>query len=207
MPLTTPDRVLSWVKKDTTFDPARQDELARCIAAATSILARVTGRQMERVTRSLSLNGNDACGKDGELLFLPKGDRYVLHTTGPNLITVTENGSSLAMLTGYTNAAGCLVVDANVDRPCQLIRTTGYWTPGYQNILVGYKCGWTVDDGADPQPVPDYVIQLANCVAWKLFQEPAWLGKLNVSNAGSAVTLSSDLPPEEAAILSSLVIR
>ena len=79
MPLTTLDRVLQWTKKDD-FAPERNAELIRCIAAASRMLTRITGRQLERVTRSISLDGYAAVGVFDDVLYLPVGDRPVLHT-------------------------------------------------------------------------------------------------------------------------------
>lgn len=205
MPLTTVDRVLSWVKKDNTFDPSRQSELERCIASASRVLARITGRQLERVTRSFSLDGNDMSGC-GDVLRLPRGDRPVIHTTTPNLVTVTEDGVALTVATGYSVSAGVILRGANADSPCELIRNGCAWSPGFQNILVGYKCGWALDVTDDPQPVPEDVIQLANCMAWMMLVEPSWIGKQNVSAAGAAVSISSDLPAYEAEVLMRLTV-
>jgi hypothetical protein len=204
MPLTTVDRVSSWAKKDV--DASRQDELARCIAAASDVLAGITGRSIERVTRSIFLDGCEATGKASEILYLPMGDRPVIHS-GTDLVTVSENGISLAVVTGYTTSDAVIVRNANVDRRCELVRRSGwYWDDGLQNVAVTYKCGWVIDSPLDPAQAPAKVIQLVNCLSWMIFQEPSWLGKLNVSQQGSAVTLTNDLPSYEASILASLVI-
>ncbi len=204
MPLTSIDRVSSWAKKD--IDAARQAEVTRCIVAASSIIAKISGRQLERVTRSISLDGCDATGRDGMILRLPPGDRPVLHT-GSDLVTVSESGRSLTVATGYSTSAGVIVKGANRDERCSLIRNGAgwYWDSGYQDILVGYKCGWTLDVANDTQPVPDHVIQLANALAWMIYLEPAWIGKLNESAQGAAVTLSNELPAYESEVLRSLM--
>ena len=202
MPLTTLDRVLQWTKKDD-FAPERNAELIRCIAAASRMLTRITGRQLERVTRSISLDGYAAVGVFDDVLYLPAGDRPVLHT-GSDLVTVTEDGVALTIAAGYSTSAGVILRGVNKDSPVALIRNGSSWSRDYQNILVGYKCGWSLDVPGDSQPVPDEVIQLANCLSWMIFQEPAWLGKLNVSAEGAAVTLSSELPEYEGAVLAAL---
>jgi hypothetical protein len=204
MPLTSVDRVLAWTKKDTTFDPSRQDELIRCIAAASDLLAGIVPRQLERVTRSISLDGCDATGRGNTILRLPRGDRPVLHT-GSDLITVAEDGVSLALALGHSTSAGAIIRGANKDAQCDLVRNGSGWAEGVQNILVGYKCGWTLDAPNDPQPVPARVIQLANTVTWMIFQEAAWLGKLNIAAQGAAVTLSDELPELERETLRNLM--
>lgn len=206
MALTTTARVLSWTKKDTTFDESREDELQRCIASASALIPRVTGRQIERVTRALFVDGWECGGQFSEILYLPSKDRPVLHA-GSDLVTVMENGVVLTVTTGYSTTNTVLVRDANRDMRCSLVRTAGYWIPGYQNISVGYKCGWTLDVAGDPLPMPEEIIQLASCIAWMTFQSPSWLGKMNVSSAGAAITISKELPPLEAATLLSLVIH
>jgi hypothetical protein len=209
MPLTSVDRVLAWCKKEDGtaggVPPERQGEVDRCIVAASRALARITGLQLERVTRSISLDGDDAVGRSGHVLRLPRGDRPVLHTTTPNLVTVMESGVALTVATGYSETVGVILRGANADAQCELLRNYSPWMGGIQNILVGYKCGWTLDVAGDTQPVPDEVIQLVNALAWMMFLEPAWLGKLNVSSQGSAVTLSSELPKYEGEVLERLM--
>jgi len=108
------------------------------------------------------------------------------------------NGVALTIAAGYSTTAGVVLRGVNMDSRCELVRNYSPWSSGIQNILVGYKCGWSLDVPSDPQPVPARVIQLANCLSWMIFQEPQWLGKLSVAAQGSAVTLSKDLPPAEA---------
>jgi len=204
MGLSTVDRVLAWIRDDE-FPPERQEELLRCINAATDSLAEVTGRTIERATKTVYLDGCDAGGPCGELLHLPRGDRPVIHG-GSDLVTVSENGTAVTVATGYSTTAGVVLKNANLDRPCILVRNYTAWQDGYQNIAVTYKCGWTIDVPGDTAPAPNKVVQLVNAMAWKIFTEPAWIGKINVAQAGSSVTFIDDLPSIEADTLRSLMV-
>ena len=204
MSLATVSGVMSWIRKD--IDPNRQSELERCCSAATSFLAALTDRTLERTTKVVYFDGDVALG-GGRELWLHPGHRPVLHT-GADLVTVESNGSALSVAVGYTTTAGAVLVGANEDRPCRLVRYAGIWPTGIQNIKVTYKCGWQTDRSvvADTQPVPLGVEQLANEIAWLMFVSPSWLGLSNVSHAGAAVSISNDLSPASKRMLDNLIV-
>lgn len=206
MPLTSVDRLISWAN-EPEMTAGRQMELDRCCAAASRIICRITGRNAERVTRSLNLSGDSAGGRYGEVLLLPAGDRPILHVDPDHLLTVTENGVSLVISDVYDTDADVMLVGANADMRPSLVRIGGGWACGTSNIAVAYECGWSLDDANDTQPAPSEVVQLANAIAWMLFVEPAWLGKLNMSDSGASVAINDKLTSWDAFTLSALTVR
>ena len=191
MALTDVANIESWIKRDIEAD--REAELTRCCSAATKILEQITGRTLERVTKTQNFDGYLALGI-GDEIYLHPGHRPVLHT-GSDLITCTVSGLGISVVTGYSTTAGIVAIGANEDRPVMLKRLWGPFIWGIQNIAVSYKCGWQTNGTTDSQPVPDDVVQLANEVAWLMFQSPDWLGKQNVSNAGAAISIANALSP------------
>lgn len=204
--LTTVGNIAAWAKQDIATE--YQDALTTCINAAGSMLEQLTGRTLMRATKTAYFDGKYALGASDEI-WLDPGHRPVLHT-GSDLVTVTVNGSSLTVSSTYSTTAGVILIGANEDAPCRLIRSAGPWSTGLRNIAVTYKCGWQTDPalvGTDSQPLPKMVEQLANEFAWLLFSEANWLGKANVSHAGAAVTIANELSLASKGILESLTVQ
>jgi hypothetical protein len=202
MALALVSDVASWIGKD--IDAARQGELTSCIAAAQSWIASQAGlRSLEKETTAVTayIDGKDA---NGEELWLPSEIRPVWHT-GSDLMTVVESGTALTPLAiGYSSTASVVLRGVNsFDRVC-LYRVGGWiwnrFTP--QNIAVACKVGWHADTGA--LIVPADVKRLVVEVAWLQFNSFNWVGRQNVSKAGTAITIENDLSPFARAVLDNL---
>ena len=203
--LTSPVDVAAWAKQ--TVKDEYQAALQSAIDAAGSMLETLTNRVLIRATKTVYFDGKRALGNSDEL-WLDPGHRPVLHT-GSDLVTVSVNGSSLTVAASYSTTAGVMLVGANEDSPCRLIRQFGPWTTGIRNIVVSYKCGFQTDPAltaTDTFPVPSNIKQLANEMSWLVFNSASLLGKQNVSHAVAAVTLSNELSPYGKAVLEAITV-
>ncbi len=175
----------------TNLDTSKDDVLTRCISAATLWLQRRTGRVFEQAAYTRYFDGEGAGGKGIDTIFLDPGHRPVMYDpTGTPAIalTVTEDGTELDEAIGYNTTADVIIVGANLDEPCRLIRNSGTWAPGKQNIEVEYTAGWLAAN------VPAEIGEVICEVAWLFFQSPSWLGKGAIGKAGSSVSIEKELP-------------
>lgn len=177
--------VKSWNEAEGISGP-REAELARCIQAAGDLIQETTSRVIEQQALTLRFDGWRADGLYRNELWLPKGHRPVAHLD-PDFVTVVENGATLSVGEGIESNADVLIVNANVDSPCRLVKPYAPWFWGYQNILVTYKAGWPTAQ------IPTWVQQLVAEVALLMFRDPKWLGQASQSRAGAAVTWMTDL--------------
>lgn len=190
MALATVADIASWIGKDIAAE--RQGEATDDITAAQAWIARAAGlRSLEKESSAVTiyLDGEDACGED---LWLPADVRPMWHS-GSDLMTVTEDGTSLTVATGYSTTAGVTISGANQFKRVCLYRTGGWSKSLRQNIAVACKVGWHLDTGV--LIVPTDVKRLVIETAWLIFNSFAWVGKQNVSKSGAAVSLENDLSP------------
>src|SRR5262245_40826001 len=148
MALTTVDRVLAWANPPDFADD-RQEELSRCVVAASSICSRYTGRRMVRATRTRVLDGCEATGRLMDTLRLPLGDRPVLYLPTDNpahAITITEDGLSLTVGPDESTTPDVFLVGVNEDEACQIVRNGCGWSScSRRNVVVTYDSGWSID--------------------------------------------------------------
>jgi len=190
MPFAIPSDIASWIGKD--IDATRQAELVSTIAAAQDWVAHQAGiRSLEKEAAAVTTY-LDATEANGENLWLPADVRPVWHS-GSDLMTVTEGGISVSLAASYSATAGAVIRGANQFKRVCLWRAGGWSKSGASDIAVTCKVGWHLDTGV--LIVPQDVRRLCIEVAWLLFNSYNWVGKQNVSKAGSAVSLENDLSP------------
>jgi hypothetical protein len=178
----------SWF--NVQLDPLRDTELERCLVAAGTWVTAATGRDIEQANYVERLDGSQAKGRGCEILYLNAGRHPITYPgSGATLLTVTEDGTALTLAEGYSTTAGVLVVNANLDAPCRLVRNGTAWSDGAQNIAVAYQAGFA------SASVPAWIKQTVYEVALHLFKSPAWIGQAAQSAAGAAVTFQKDLSP------------
>jgi hypothetical protein len=197
--LITRAEVLAWAPGPLTdVDTAVVD---RCITAAGDAIVRETERIWEKTANAVTtyFDGDRAMGRYGEILFLPRAHRPVVHS-GPDLVTVSENGTSLVVGTSTPSSAHVIVDGAGEDRRCRLIRVGGApagaswnpgvaqgWAPGVRNIAVSYKAGF--EDGQIPQDIREVCAEWA----WLMFTESRRLGVGSVGGGGTWSLHTHDL--------------
>jgi hypothetical protein len=198
----------TWRRKSTAQE--HQGSLELAIDAAVSWVEREGGRRsIEKKTVTVTLDGSRADGHTRSDLWLPPDVRPVWHTTTPNVVAVSEDGSSLTVAAGYSASADVIVHGANEDVPVMLYRRGG-WYPGRRNVavtlVVGYDVTPPTPEGVFPSvlPLPSSIRQLIIEAAWLTFNSEAWLGHQNVSRAGAAVTISNELSPMASETLANL---
>jgi hypothetical protein len=152
-----------------------------CIAAAGEEIIEATSRIWEKATQTQVFDGESAAGKCGELLIL----RRFPVTYPADAVTVSENGVSLVVAAGYSTSAGVIVKGAGLEDRCRLVRTTGAWAPGVQNITVGYTAGFTA--------IPTRIKYVAKELSWLYYQEGRKVGIDNVAQGGSSRGLAHKL--------------
>jgi hypothetical protein len=191
MALVIPDDFSDWIGKD--IDTARQDELVRCASAAQAWVARQAGlRSLEKEDTAVATY-LEACDAHGEYLYLPNDVRPAWHTTGSDLMTVVDSGSSLSVSATYSTTASVILMNVNTFKRVALFRSGGWPKTLANNVVVTCKVGWHADTGV--LIVPDDVKRLVIEVAWLMFNSFAWVGRQNVSKAGAAVSIENDLSP------------
>lgn len=208
-PLATRAVLEAWA--EGKLDGATDAVLERCLLAATVYFEQQTSRVFAKPGSAYStvLNGNDADGKLGEILLLPRGHRPVIHST-PDFVTVTENGVSLTVAIGYSTTADVIVEHANEDKRARLIRRPtvrpmlaydqfveklGYWAPGIQNITASYYAGYA--SGSIPEDVEQAVCE----IALLLYRNPNLVGVASKGRAGHSAALTKELPPTVVAVI------
>ena len=201
MPLAGPSDIGSWIGKD--IDPSKQAELTACIAFAQSWVAQAAGlRSLEKESAAVTayLDGSDA-GSGSIALWLPADIRPVWHSGG-DLMVVIEDGRTLTLAIGYSATADVVIRNANTSNRVCLHKAGGWSTSGPQNVSVACKVGWHFDTGVLIAPFD--VRRLVMEVSWLMFNSHAWVGRQNISKAGSSISIENDLSPGSQATLDSL---
>lgn len=176
MPLVTIAEVKTWVAGDGVSDITGVNDtvLTECVLAAGEEIIEETSRIWEKAAFTEVFDGDAAKGKSGEILTLR---RFPVTYPG-DAITVTENGVSLVVAAGYSLSAGVIVKGHALEDRCRLVRTTGAWAPGIQNITVGYSAGFAT--------IPSRIKFVAKELAWLYYQEGRKVGLGSVAQAGSS---------------------
>lgn len=193
---------LSAVKAAYAPDPSdtsKDAEITRLVGVVDVYLPRVLGRILERQNFVRYFDGADW---DRELPLNP-GHRPVVHepsaSPDPIVVGVQENGVSLVVGTGYDPNCEVIVVNANLDKPCALVRPAARWTADVpQNVKVTYTAG--------PASVSADVSQLANWFVWYAVTEPTRFAKLQQSAGPVALNFSKELPIDLKLLFNSLVV-
>ncbi len=208
MGLTTLDKFRAW--DNSGIDSSRDDEIDAAILRASAWVERVSFRPLEEQTHIELFNGRETRGH-GTIIQLDPTRFPVLHVPGTEEIVVEENGLAVALGVGYEPTKDAFVIDANVERPCQ-IRRTGTWAnPGteVENIKVTYIAGY--DTGTTPAAghiaLPLDIEWLANELTVLEFKSPGWIGKQNVNRAGQATSFNNALTPPATMTLERLIAQ
>lgn len=194
------DELKEWARGK--LDNANADALDRVLNAATSYIARRTGRLFTESSHTIHMDGDRAGGRSREILRIPKRYSPVAFSG----MTVTENGTSLTLAEGYDTAVDVIVADAgNEERACRLMRRPSTpmdasianeytpfvsWIAGRQNVTVAFTAGW---DTVTSPNVPADLVQAAYEIAWLTFSTPAMMGKASAGRAGSSVSFDKKL--------------
>ena len=199
MPLTADGTVREWAKGQvggiTTTD------MTRLIAAADEVVSSMLNHEVAKATHTRTFDGNDALGPRAEQLWLDRRHRPVLYNPPGDDITVSENGRSLVVTSGYTTTADVVVAGANVHGPCILIRRpTGNadqviqdvegrvgWAGGIQNVTVTYNAGY------ETAGVPADITQLATEVVLLMIRDPKLVAAAAQSKKSASITIMREL--------------
>jgi hypothetical protein len=190
--LVTNAEVIAWVEGGGAAPISGYDAstLTASIAAAGEIIVGQTSRIWEKTGVVEYFDGDAALGKYGEQIKLRRFP-VIYPVSNPDVFTVSENGVSVALLAGYTTLSGALVKDANLDRPCSLLRVgTGpsgrlSWARGVQNIQVSYTAGYAT--------LPESIKAVAKELAWLIYQQGRKTGLDSLSESGASRKLISAL--------------
>ena len=198
-PLVDVVYVRNWArgKLQGALDPG----LSETILAAGAWFERAVGRSFLKRTYTTLLDGSRSSGTVGAVLYLPREHTPVIHS-GAELVTVTENGQARTVALGYSTTADVIVVGANERKRCKLLRSprsypslvgeafeaaVGYWAPGYQNIAVTYKAGYSEAE------IPDDVKLAVAEITTKMYMEPVKVSKSSSARGGAAVSFLDEL--------------
>lgn len=180
-----------------SMDGQRDEELLRCADAATAWFKRVAQWEIESAAHTIYLDGNDAVGSVRNILHVPFKYRPVVHS-GETLVTVSEDGTSLTVGVGYDTDADVIVVNANVEDQCELVKPSTSWSSGYQNITATLTAGYAAAS------IPDDVTQLVMEATLLMFKSPAWIGKVSQTSQAGSISFEKELTPQSAALLNRL---
>jgi hypothetical protein len=179
------------------LDADKDTMLGNCIDAALELMEWHTGRTILSAAQTVSLNGDDAGGRFGEVLRLPKGHRPVTVVT-----SITENGVALTSAAGYSTTVDVIIDGLDKDAPCRLVRrtipglqvrgdtTVNRWRAGVQNIAVVYTAGFT---DAGPDVVPESLKLLNAKLAWLIWKGPIHAGQVSKSKATRGMSYLNQL--------------
>lgn len=178
MALVTIAEVKTFVAGDGVTDITGVNDtvLTECVLAAGEEIVESTSRIWEKASQTEVLDGDAAKGKCGEILTLRRFP--VVYAPPTDALTVTENGVSLVVAAGYSLSAGVIVKGHGLEDRCRLVRATGAWAPGIQNITVVYPAGFAT--------VPARIKYVAKELSWLYYQEGRKVGLGSVSEAGSS---------------------
>jgi hypothetical protein len=185
----------TWIGK--VFDSARQAEVTNCIAFAQSWIANQAGlRSLEKESAEVTIRADGASLWNPEEFWMPSSCRPSWHT-GSDVYTVTENGSTLSVVNGYSSTASVVLSGANSLDRARLFRPGGWaYSPSLpNNISVACKCGFDSSMTASTNPLPADVKRLVMEVAWAMLNGAQRTGKSSTSKAGTSVSINDDLSP------------
>lgn len=198
-PLVDVAYVQAWARGK--LQGATGEGLPAAILSAGAWLERAVGRRFLKTAYTTLLDGSRASGTCGEVLYLPRAHTPVIHA-GADQVVVKENGQARTVALGYSTTAEVIVVGANEQRRCKLLRSpnsypaladagfeaaVGYWSPGVQNVEVTYKAGWVEAE------IPDDVKATVAEIATKFYMEPVKVSKSSSSRGNSAVAFTQEL--------------
>lgn len=192
MPLITKAEYKQWASPGMNTD--RDDELDVLIDAAEEWIEDVADWKVEQDTYTIHLDGNDAIGPSGNILLMPAKYRPVIHTGG-DLVTLTEDGSSLSVTATYDTSKDVMLVGANEERRCELVKNSTPWSSGYRNVAVTFKAGYTT--------IPSQVKQLARELVHVMLRTPQATLKSGKSTRSGSVSIARQLSAESQALIDS----
>lgn len=162
--------------------------LQAVVDAATRAIQDYCGRAFLQATYTEILDGNQAVGRWHDRMMLDARNTPVAYNPPTDNVTVTEDGISLTVASGYSPSAGVIISGAGQQGyPCVLIRQGGSgWSPGQQNVTVTYKGGVAAAD--------EGLKQVCRELAWRMFQQARASGLSSSVGGGKSSAFTSDIP-------------
>lgn len=171
-------------------DADENDLLEPIVAHVSTVIRQELDRDIDQRAYTIPLNGNG-------LRALRVRNRPVAVSPAP---TVTENGTSLVVSTGYSETADVVVdlAEATFYRMASgatFISGTrsaipGRWAPGVQNVVIGYTGGFATGF------IPSDLVLLAKWMVGFAWHHPdrQEIGLAGRTSAGGTINFLEDLP-------------